>query len=339
MATTDAPSEKLIERALALVVQGEVAPGDAAAEANAQLRQWREKSARHEAAVHEAVTRWNALGGLAPELRGHFQEPVTGAAPARQRQRRALLSVAALLGLGALAGKGLHWHWQQPLFAASYRTRTAQLLQVPLRDGADGAPGSRLDLAPASAIEVQLFRDRRSVRLVGGTVRFDVAADAGRPFEVLTRQARIEVVGTAFTVRDRGGAVSVSVEHGKVRVQALGGSAAPQQAPAAVELLPGHALEVRGGRMERLHGPGMESLAAWREGWLVFDNHPLAEALATINAYREQPITARDARVGALRLTGRFRATDAQGLLAALPAVLPVTATVRGDGSVELAMR
>lgn len=344
MTTNTTPSERLIERALTMVVQGEVAPDDMAAQAREKLAQWREKSAAHDAATQEAVARWKALGGMAPGLRGHFQEPAPLAgqgAPALQG-RRTLLSVAALLGVGALAGKGLHWHWQQPLFSASYRTRTAQLLKVALRDGPQGAQGSQLDLAPASAIEVHLLRQRRSVRLSGGAVRFDVAADAARPFEVLTREARIEVVGTVFTVRDRGGAVSVSVEHGKVRVQVLdrhGAAPGAQALPPPVDLLPGQALDIRDGRMVGSPARDMETLSAWREGWLVFDNHSLAEALATINAYRDKPIATRDALVGALRLTGRFRANDSQGLVAALPAILPVAATVRPDGSIELGMR
>jgi ferric-dicitrate binding protein FerR (iron transport regulator) len=64
-----APEEKLIERALALIVESESAPQDAAAAARLALAQWRGKSAEHAAAAQEARRRWDALGGIAAELR------------------------------------------------------------------------------------------------------------------------------------------------------------------------------------------------------------------------------------------------------------------------------
>ncbi len=218
------------------------------------------------------------------------------------------------------------------------------MLKVVLED-ALGAPGdasaSRLDLAPQSAVRVKLYRDRRSVEMLRGTVRFDVARDAGRPFEVLTSQARIEVIGTVFTVRDRGGPVSVSVERGQVRVHVLSRgvhATAAQEAP-AVDLVAGQVLSIENGRAKAIHHADVEDLSGLRGGWLVFENHALADALATINAYRTQPIEMPDPRVGALRLTGRFRANDTAGLVAALPAILPLAATSLPDGRVQLRMR
>jgi transmembrane sensor len=81
------------------------------------------------------------------------------------------------------------------------------------------------------------------------------------------------------------------------------------------------------------------ALSAWREGWLVFDNMPLGEALATVNSYRPRPIVSASERVDALRLSGRFRANDSAGLVAVLPTILPVTTVARPDGSVELQAR
>ncbi len=63
------PNEKLIERALLLIVQGEAAPLDSATAARAALDAWRSKSAAHEAAAQEAHRRWDALGGIAADLR------------------------------------------------------------------------------------------------------------------------------------------------------------------------------------------------------------------------------------------------------------------------------
>lgn len=333
----------MVEHALALIVQSEIAPAAEAGQARSSLDAWREKSARHEAAAREALLRWNLLGGMSGDLREQFQESAllagnaARAAGSRQR-RKLLLSVAGLLGTGALAGRGAYWYWQQPLHTASYATGPAQMLKVTLADVPGTLQASRVELAPRSAIAVALYRQRRSVTMSGGEVRFEVAPDPGRPFEVLTREARIEVVGTVFTVRDRGGPLTVGVEHGHVRVRVLGRQAQGPAgaAGATLDLLPGQILDIRNGQPEAVRQADATTLSAWREGWLVFENTPLAEALATVNAYRSQPIEAADARVAALRLTGRFRANDSAGLLAVLPSILPLRVRQLADGRVQL---
>lgn len=336
-----APSERMVEHALALIVQSEIAPAPEADLARSSLGAWRGKSARHEAATREALLRWSMLGGMSGDLREQFQESALlaghGARAEGARQRRKLLlSVAGLLGTGVLAGRGAYWYWQQPVHTASYATGNAQMLQVTLADGQAPQQASRVELAPRSTIAVALYRQRRSVTMSGGEVRFEVAPEPGRPFEVLTREARIEVVGTVFTVRDRGGPLTVGVEHGHVRVRVLGRQAQDPAAGAALDLLPGQILDIRNGQPEAVRQADAAALSAWREGWLVFENTPLAEALATINAYRSLPIEAADARVAALRLTGRFRASDSAGLLAVLPSILPLRVRTQADGSVQL---
>ncbi|WP_390342239.1 FecR family protein [Variovorax boronicumulans] len=338
-ATAVVPRERLIERALALIVEDEIAPPSPAANsARLALDQWRTRSPEHAAAVREARERWNALGGMADDLRAHFDEPVPAPAPRNPSRRKMLLSVAGLLGAGVVAGRGVQWYWQQPVFQATYRTPNARMLKVTLADAADASAGSRLDLAPQSAVDVTLYRRRRMIDMARGEVRFDVAPDAERPFVVRTREAIIEVVGTAFTVRDRGGPITVGVEHGHVRVQVLR-QAGTERSDEVVDLRAGDMLEVRDGHADPVRQADTAALSAWRDGWLVFDNTPLGDALAAVNSYRSAPIVGADARIDAMRLSGRFRTNDSAGLLDALPAILPLVAVARPDGSVRLQAR
>ena len=151
----------MVEHALALIVQSEIAPAAEAGQARSSLDAWREKSARHEVAAREALLRWNLLGGMSGDLREQFQESAllagnaARAAGSRQR-RKLLLSVAGLLGTGALAGRGAYWYWQQPLHTASYATGPAQMLKVTLADVPGTLQASRVELAPRSAIAVSL---------------------------------------------------------------------------------------------------------------------------------------------------------------------------------------
>ena len=341
-------TEKLIEHALDLVVKSEVEPEPAAGRALARLRQWIGESPDHAAAADEARRRWQMLGGMSEELREHFDEPV--ATSASTGRRKLLLSVAAMLGGAALAGR-LGWqYWQAPVFTAAYRTQPLQLLNVSLPDA---QPGTQLALGADSAIEVRLHRQRRIVRLEGGELRCDVAHDAARPFQVLTRDARIEVLGTVFSLRDRGGALTVGVERGRVQVALREGSAAgstdgsadgttnggPHRYGPPILLAAGELLDIRNGVAQPPRAGDAASLAGWRDGWLSFQDTPLREALASVNAYRMAPIVSTDSRVDAMRLTGRFPVRDAAGLLAVLPQVLPVTVHLRADGGAELAAR
>ncbi|SEM44932.1 FecR family protein [Variovorax sp. YR750] len=343
-----APSERLIERALALIVEGEVAPGEAAQRARMALSQWRNRSPQHAAALLEARHRWDALGGMADDLRAHFDTPAAGmaaaaaaATSARAPQRRKLLlSIAGLVAGGLVAGRGVQWYWQQPVFHSAYGTRTAQMLKVTLPDGIADASGSQLDIAPQSAIEVTLYRQRRIVEMARGEVRFEVAHDKQRPFLVHTRGAIIEVVGTVFTVRDRGGPITVGVEQGHVRVQ-VQATRQHGETPTVqvVDLRAGELVEVQDGHADTVRQADARALSAWRDGWLVFDNTPLGDALAVVNSYRTRPIVSADARIDAMRLSGRFRTNDSVGLVEVLPTILPVTTVPRPDGSVELQAR
>ncbi|SHN31593.1 FecR family protein [Rhizobacter sp. OV335] len=339
-----APAEKLIEHALDLVVKSEVEPEPAAGRALARLRQWIGESPDHAAAADEARRRWQMLGGMSEELREHFDEPV--ATSESTGRRNLLLSAAAMLGGAALAGR-LGWqYWQAPVFTAAYRTQPLQLLNVSLPDA---RPGTQLALGADSAIGVRLHRQRRIVRLEGGELRCDVAHDAARPFQVLTRDARIEVLGTVFSLRDRGGALTVGVEHGRVQVALREGAAndamdattngGPHRYGPPIILAAGELLDIRNGIAQPPRAGDAASLADWRDGWVTFQDTPLREALASVNAYRSAPIISTDSRVDAMRLTGRFPVRDAAGLLAVLPQVLPVTVRMRADGSAEIATR
>lgn len=322
-------SERLIEHGLKLIAKAAVEPPEGAERARQSMAQWRLTSPAHEAAAIEAQRRWQLLGGIATDVRDRFEH--TPAAPSR---RQALRGLAAFAGCTVLAGSTGGWYWwRQPVFDQRYATGTAELRAVTLPDLA-GAPGSRVDLNARTRLWARLYRHQRVVALDEGEARFDISPDAERPFLVETRAGRITVLGTAFTVKDRGGPVSIHVEHGHVRFEPRSQPGEPEP---AVDLRAGQSLTLRPGQPAQLRSAvDAGQASAWRDGWLVFDNTRLDEALPAINAHRAQPITLGDGRVGLLPLTGRFKAADSASLLAALPAILPLSVQVRADGRVAL---
>lgn len=328
------PSERLIERALKLIVQIEVETPSKALIARDTLNAWRTRAPEHEAAVNEAQQRWAMLGGMSEQLRGHFEISSDEKASKHRQNRRALLSLIAIGGTALIAGRTL-WDFYMP---TRYSTKTAELMTVQLADvGEYGSAGSILDLNALTSIQVMLRESRRSVRLEQGEIRCEVTRNPDRPFFVVTREGVVEVIGTVFSVSDRGGAVSVAVEHGHVRFTPTDSYQKSSGSPIApIDLRDGEALSIQNGNVTIRQHIDIENIAAWREGWLVFDNTELSEALPAINAYRTTPIYTKDSQINELRVTGRFRARESATLLETLPQILPLQAQAKRDGSVEL---
>ena len=313
-----------VEHALTLIARIESGDEARAARSRAELDVWRRGSRANEAAFQEARARWRAVGGMAEVLRGAVPKPRKSGSSQQRAKRVAKAGIAlALAFIGLVA---VRWHLAQPVFERHLATAMAELATVALPDG------SRLELDARTRLHVLLYRDRRTVRLQTGEARFDVAADAGRPLSVQTRAGTVHVLGTVFTVSDRGGPVAVTVERGRVVIALPAGEAG------SVQLSAGERIAIADGRIGARQ-PAASQPAPWRTGWLVFDDVPLAAALGSINAYRRVPIVLADERAGHERLTGSFRAADPDAILDLLPRVLQVEVH-RGPGEhVEIRSR
>lgn len=79
--------------------------------------------------------------------------------------------------------------------------------------------GSRVRLAPGSALRADLSATGRQVTLLAGEAFFEVTPDPGRPFLVNANGTRVTVLGTGFNVRIGDRDTDVAVKHGRVQVQ------------------------------------------------------------------------------------------------------------------------
>ena len=205
--------------------------------------------------------------------------------------------------------------------AIDYATGRGQVREIALADG------STMTLDAESAASVRFGARERSVSLTRGRALFEVSPDAARPFAVTTATRRIVAVGTRFEVNVRAGAFSVFLLHGRVTVGPLDGSARP------VMLNPGQRFEERGGaRLIRTAGTASENGAGWRRGLIDFDDISLSEAVAEVNLYSRDQLVIRDSRVGAMRISGQFRAGEAERFARTVAEVHPVRVVRRGNG-------
>ncbi|PHV51617.1 hypothetical protein CSQ91_11255 [Janthinobacterium sp. BJB301] len=305
----------------------------------AALRQWLEADARHQHAW-DALARTDALLASLPAQRvAAFSQPAlpsSAAAPVSLLRRLAHLPLAASrLPRGALAGGCLllcgllAWplasHLQQPGFQHDYSTLRGQFATQVLPDG------SRIELDSGSAVDVALYRDRRTVRLLRGQAMFHVQADPARPFQVLAGPATATVLGTHFSVRHVGAATQVSVAQGTVRVEGEGDARAEV-------LQAGDAVTVTPQGVKTLARVSAQAVGNWRAGRLDFEDATLAEALAEFERYGDTNLVLGDPALAGLRLNGSFDAKLPAQFAAALPLALPVR-LLRQDGKLHIVAR
>lgn len=310
------PTPAMVERAVMYLTR--IAGGDAetAAKASRQSEAWRLQDARHQAAWLRAERLWTCDGAVREALQEFLPKP-DAASPSRRAVLRAFAGGGLALGLGAL----LRWQEPQPLYRLGIETVRRETRTWDLPDG------TRVEVDAGTRASVVYYRDARTLDLTQGQVYLDVRPDPARPFVARTPWGTVRVVGTAFSVTARAGVMQVQVERGLVRVWARDG------AGDGVLLQPGQTVRTapRGLDAVRDAPPGAHD--AWRQGWLMFDATPLAEAVAQWNAWCDAPIVlAADPALAAMRVTGSFPAREPGRFLAALPGVLPVSVEALAAG-------
>lgn len=188
------------------------------------------------------------------------------------------------------------------------------------------ADGSKVELDVGSAIEVELRGDARRVSLLRGRALFQVAHDSSRPFSVAAGEGSTVALGTRFQVDLRGDAVAVTLAEGSVSVTGTGDLEGRTE-----QLQPGE--ELRYGSHPQAwtkRNVDLQAATGWERGRLVFHGAPLAEVLAEVNRYVDQPLRLADPLLAGLPVSGNFIAGDSHLVASALVQTLPINAEEQG---------
>ena len=170
--------------------------------------------------------------------------------------------------------------------------------------------------------------ERRNLRLDRGEAWFQVEKDPVRPFTVEAGPARIQAVGTAFSVRRYDGVVEVLVTEGVVRAWLVGREAE------AVRLEAGDA-----GRLEH-HGAArrvatasaeIDRRLAWRGGKIDLAGETLDAAVSEFNRYNRRTIVIRQPAVAVRKFYGIFRMDDPEGFARSVHSALGVNVEIQED--------
>jgi transmembrane sensor len=187
---------------------------------------------------------------------------------------------------------------------SDYATGTAMLRTLDLPDG------SRVTLAPSSAVAVAFGAGERRLRLLQGEAFFEVARDPERPFRVEAGVVQASALGTSFDVRWDLPDVTVAVQEGTVQVDAPGvGRRVSEKLGAgqSVRIAPGDKVE----RGE--DPPGVT--AAWRKGQLLSQDRPLREAIDQLRRYYPGTIMVTDGALAERTVTGVYNLDDPEEAL------------------------
>src|SRR5262249_54796082 len=157
---------------------------------------------------------------------------------------------------------------------------------------------------------------RRDVRLLSGRALFEVAHNAARPFAVAALDRFVTATGTVYVVSVGSGAMSTTLAQGRIVVSDSGDDQ-------TVTLAPGQQYALEPGQAPVLRNVDLAAALAWRDGYLQFDDVPLAEAVDQINRTSQIKLKLGDAAAGALRISGRFKGGDAARFAETLALIYP----------------
>jgi transmembrane sensor len=239
------------------------------------------------------------------------------------RSRRVWLLPAAAVATLLIIAMPL---WFATHVKTEYETTLGELHSVVLQDG------SVVTLNTSSSMQVDLRKDRRTVRLNKGEALFQVARDAARPFDVVAGTTTIRAVGTQFNVDRRPSRITVSVVEGRVKVSTR--AVARSQVSSSDMLLAANERLVILGDTLGKPGPigNVPSVTAWTKRQLIFEQRPLAEVAEEFNRYNRHRIRISGAELRKQVVTGVFQANDSSSFLAFLAGIPGVRIERSADG-------
>jgi len=255
--------------------------------------------------------------------------PGSSAPSAQDRRGRAGWRSRFALGLAATLIIGIASPvWFLLTSPQQFKTKFGEERSILLDDG------SRVTLNTASTIEVELGKRSRIVRLVEGEALFDVAHDAGRPFDVRAGSAVLRAVGTQFNVDLRPNRTTVTVVEGRVQVASETTRETLAPPPGALILAVADSVVItKAGLGTPLHGANIAAATSWTQHQLVFEHRPLIEVAAEFNRYNRDKVVIEGAELEQQEVTGVFQSNDPASFVAFLASIPGAQIREGADGA------
>lgn len=303
-AARDRAEEEAADR-LSFLLSGEASNAD-----RAEIEHWRALDPANDAAWARMSEIWSAssLAASSPAIRAMRLAALNRERKPQETSRwqnwRPLALVASLLlvvGSALWLGGAFPWHPGGQVVGAAgqaqeTKTGIGEIRSLRLADGSD------VTVNTDSVLQSVISAGQRRVRLARGEAFFKVAHDSGRPFVVGAGNISVTALGTAFSVRNSGDTIIVTLVEGRVRILSDDGQN-------STILTPGMQLRADA---TGFHATRVEAarLTSWTSGLIDFDHIPLAAAVNEMNRYSKQRIVIADDRLLHRSISGLFPAGE-----------------------------
>lgn len=268
----------------------------------AEFEAWRDADPRRAAAFAEVAAAWSRLDAL------------RDAEPRAHRSGRLAMTRRAWLGGGMALAAGLAgaaYLGREQLLRARTVTGVGERRTLALPDG------SSVELNTDTELLWRFDQKHRRLWLRRGEVALTVAQDVLRPFELFTQQGLARLTPGQFNARLRPAGLDLIVLAGRAAIVTAAG-----QAQAVVETATDArqtlAVTAAGVAVAAAPEAEVQAVQAWRRGEIVFEGQRLSEAVEEYNRYLVRKLVIEDAKVGAMRLGGRFLTDNPETFLEAL---------------------
>jgi transmembrane sensor len=299
---------------------------------------WLSKDAAHTDAFAKAEDLFNRMVSYAKLPRPTDVEPKpleNKPSPAKitvpKQTVKSWLAIPLALAAAWLIAIGLVLPNQSSLLdslLSDYHTQTGETRNIQLADG------SHLLLNTNTAVSVNYQSSQRLITLHHGQVRFTVANDALRPFEVKADALVVRALGTIFDIyRKQADSIEVTVqEHAVVASIQKASDQTQDNHSSQVTVQSGQQLIYQGdGTLPQPVTVNLSQVSAWQQHRLFINNRPLSELIEELNRYRMGRIYLADDQLKKLPVTGVFPLDDPEDVLSSIQKVLALQETRLGS--------
>lgn len=189
--------------------------------------------------------------------------------------------------------------------------------------------GSRMTLDAETRVTARFGPSSRTLQVTSGRAFFAVQHNPSKPFVVRARDLEVTAIGTRFDVNLRKTDIRVVLVEGKLSVKANRTPGPPLVMTAGQQLM-----AASGGLLKIM--PDTGEAPDWQQGYARFEDETLADAAEVLNRYPGDQLIVRDPRVASLRVTGNFKAGNAERFGRTLEEIYPVRVVRRGPGRLEV---
>ncbi|ULH06447.1 FecR family protein [Alcaligenes faecalis] len=282
----------------------------------AAFHAWRNQSDAHAWAWKETCKDWQALGQAAQVYERRYAGKLPKPERFRRDRRFFIGATASALGTLAVVGMvrpplGMWPSWSE--WQADYRTGKGEQRALALTERL------KVSLNTQTAVSIDNSSGPPIIALIAG----EAAIDSQSTLCVIhAASGRLSVNDGGFEVRHLGA--------DRVRVRCLLGSGQLQHSKGTVSLAANDEVTYDAqqlGDRQRLSMGGSD----WRQGMVVFDNLPLAEAIEEINRYRPGRVVLMNNNLSERRFTAKFQIHALDDAIDLMERVLGVKARRAGD--------